>query len=111
MVGGVKVSEEEFVKASYRQGSYHRKRPYTRDNPTLAQRKVRYQFAKIAHEEGTDKFGTIKVEGKEIPRSAKVIKDKMRPVTVPKPVLMPVYFLERELLKRIIREIRVEASE
>ncbi len=106
------MSEEEFVKASYRQGSYYRKRPYTRDNPTLAQRKVRAQFATIAHEEGTNQFGTITVEGKEIPRSAKVIKDKMRPVTVPKPKLMPGYILlDRELLKRIIREIRVEASE
>lgn len=110
------MSKEEFVKASYRQGSYFRKRAYTRDNPTLAQRKIRAQFAEIAHEEGTDQFGTIVVEGKEIPRSAKVIKDNMRSVTVPKPKLMPGYmFLDRELLERIIMEEleirRVEASE
>lgn len=99
------MSEEqlEYVKPSYRQGGYWRRRPYTRDNPTIAQRKVLSQFTKIAHYEGTGKFGTIEVEGKVIPRSAKVIKDKMKPVTVPKPELMPGWILlDRELLKKII---------
>lgn len=92
----------EYVKASYRQGGYWRRRPYTRDNPTIAQRLVRSQFIRIAHFEGTGKFGSIRVGDKVIPRSAKVIKDKMKPVTVPKPevVTVPV-ILVRELLKRI----------
>ncbi len=99
------MSEEEleYVKPSYRQRGYWRKRPYTRDNPTEAQRMVRSQFIRIAHFEGTDQFGTIKVGDKVIPRSAKVIKDKMKPVTVPKPEVMTVPFIpDRELLMKII---------
>ncbi len=97
------MSKEEFVKASYRQGGYWRRRAYTRDNPTKAQRLLRSQFIRIAHFEGTDQFGTVEVDGKVIPRSAKVIKDKVKPVTVPKPVLMPSWVLFNwELLRRMI---------
>lgn len=94
----------EYVKPSYRQGGYWRKRPYTRDNPTKAQRLLRSQFIRIAHFEGTDQFGTVRVGKKVIPRSAKVIKDKVKPVTVPKPVLMPGWVLfDWELLRRMVK--------
>lgn len=71
----------------------------------MAQRRARYELARIAHEDALDQVGTVEVEGKTIPLSAKIIKEKMKPVTVPKPMPIPTWVLtDRELLRRIILE-------
>ncbi len=92
--------ELEYVKPSAHQAGYFRKRPYTRDNPTKAQRQIRIQFIKAAHYKGTDQFGTIKVGDKVIPRSAKVIQDNVKAVVEPKPKLMPIY-VRLPIIKKI----------
>lgn len=69
--------EYEWVRGSWRNKGYFRRRPYTRDHPTLAQRKVRYAVAKLAHEKATGKTGTVIIDGKECPVAAKIVKENL----------------------------------
>jgi len=79
--------ETHYVKGSRRQRGYYRRKPYTYDNPTIAQRKVRATLARTAFEKGRDKIGmtqTIDREGKvkEYPASAVPIIEEMKGVRV-----------------------------
>ena len=100
------MSEEktEVVKASHRQQEYRRKRPYTRDLPTVKQRLQLQQFTRIAHFEGTDNFGTVETaDGNVIPRTAKIMKDRMKPVEVAEAEAE--VEADRRLIEEIIRGI------
>lgn len=69
----------EFVRPSKRQGAYWRERPYTRDYPTLAQRRFQYAAAKAARE-ATGETGLRSYGDKDIPPAmlhvAKALKGK-----------------------------------
>lgn len=84
----------QFVRGSLRQSGYYRKRPYTYDHPTPAQRVARALFARIAHDKGRDKFGKETIidktgQEKEVPASAVPIMENMKPVTPPEPIRVP----------------------
>lgn len=84
-----------YVRGSLRQQGYYRKRPFTYDTPSQDQRKARAELARIAHDEGTDKTGTVEIvdkrgQEKEIPASAVPIMENMKPVAAPKPVRAPI---------------------
>lgn len=83
----------EFVRASKRQQAYWRKRPYTRDSPTLAQREFRYAAARAARE-ATGQTGLRSYGNKDIPpttlRVAEALKGKRfsAPKTRPVPQIL-----------------------
>jgi len=83
------MSEERFEYMSesklHRRRSYVRRRPQHFDNPTKAMRKVRYRFAKAAHE-AKDKKGTVTLEdGKEVPKAAEAVQKSMKGVRLAEP--------------------------
>lgn len=105
-------SEEDdllhYVKGSLRQSGYLRRKPFTYDLPSKDQRKARAEFARIAHEEGIDKTGTVEIvdkkgQEKEIPASAVPLMENMKPVAPPKPVRVPIspYTVTVQRLRKI----------
>lgn len=83
------MSEERFEYVSeskpHKHSGFLRKRPRTRDNPTKAQKKARYLFAKAARE-ATDEKGTVMLEeGKEVPKTAEAVRKEMKGVRLAKP--------------------------
>lgn len=107
-----------YVKGSLRQSGYWRRRPWTYNLPKKNQRKARAELARIAHDEGTDKTGTVEIvdkkgEEKEIPASAAPIMENMKPVAPPKPVRVPIspYAATAQRLRKIAEILaRSEAS-
>lgn len=84
------------VKSSKRQTGYWRTVPYTYDLPTDNMRKARSILTETAFTHGRGKFGTAKItdeEGreKEIPASAKPVKEDMEGLKIakPKPAITP----------------------
>lgn len=95
-----------YVRGSLRQQGYFRRRPWTYDHPNKPQRKVRAQFGRIAHDEGTDKTGLVEIVdkkgvAKEIPASAVPLMQKMKPVTPRKPVKVPRFVSAADRIRRI----------
>lgn len=84
--------EVHYVRGSWRNKGYWRKKPYIYRHPTENQRRARSLFIRIAHEEGLNQWGTteIEVEGeiKTIPKSAEKIRQLMHPVSRPSPPIM-----------------------
>lgn len=101
--------ETHYVRGSRRQSGYYRRKPYTYDNPTKAQRKMRAVLARTAFEKGRDKTGmtqTIDEKGKvkEFPASAVPIIEEMKGIRVAPtrvkpgpPMLSPLDRLRREV--------------
>ena len=66
-----------------RVGGYTRRKPYTYDHPTRAQRQARAVLARTAFEKGRDRFGVTEIVGregevKEVPASAAAVAEEMR---------------------------------
>lgn len=102
-----KTSEWEWVRGSKRNKPYIRKVPWCRKNPTLWQRKVRYQFAKISHE-NTGRTGLVEHGNKEIPAIAhQVAKElKGKKFAPPKPQRIPEILDKLKLLgEKIGRQV------
>ena len=71
------MSEWEFVKGSKRNKPYIRKVPWCRTSPTLYQRKVRYFFGKISHE-NIGQTGLVKHGDKDIPVVAHQVSEGLK---------------------------------
>lgn len=84
------MSEERFEyvpeSKSHKHSGFVRKRPYTNDNPTAAQQRTRYLFAKAARGVKNNE-GTVMLEdiGKEVPKNAKAVREQMKGVKLAKP--------------------------
>ena len=105
--------ELEWVEGSWRNKGYWRKKPYTRKNPTPAQRRIIYNFSKVAHEQGLNQWGTVELEdGKVIPASAVPIKEACKPVTLPKPprIMFTFRALELAYIRKLIEEAKAEIT-
>lgn len=118
------MSEFEFVRRSWRNRAYIRRKPYTRGFPTLYQRRQRYALAKIAHE-NAGAVGTVQYGDKTIPVTAygvaKALSGRKFAPPKPKPVpellinLIPIFeaigkaveshrFLNRDLIPKLLEE-------
>ena len=81
-----------YVKGSLRQTGYWRKRRYDLDHPSQSQRAARATMARIAHDYGRDRFGTVEIVNKkgarvQIPASVVPIMEKAKPVpTAPREI-------------------------
>ncbi len=73
----VDQGEYHLVRRSRGEKPYIRRRPFTYQNPSEAQRKMREEFAKVAKEHGKGKKSLVTIEKggalKDIPRSAEPI--------------------------------------
>jgi len=110
--------ETHYVKGSRRQKGYYRRKPYTYDHPTKAQRKIRAILARTAYDQGREKFGLARVvdeEGnvKEVPASAIPIMQEMKGIQVkparvkPGPPLLSPLDRARRQLRMLIRAATV----
>jgi len=102
-----KSDQYEFVRASFRQCGYWRRRPYTRDFPSLAQRRVQYAAAHAARS-AAGETGLRKYRNKEVPpamlRVAEVLRGKK--FATPKPRSVPLILKElTETLEQIGRNV------
>jgi len=96
-----------YVKGSRRMRGYWRRKPYTYDHPTKAQRRTHAVLARIAFEKGRNKFGTVEIidgagKVKEVPASAIPIIVEMRGLVI-KPPLLKVIPIRISPLDRIRR--------
>lgn len=110
------AEEQHYVRGSRRQSGYYRRKPYTYDQPTKAQREARAILARTAFEKGRDRFGKEEIvdragEVKEVPASAAAIAEEMRGIVIsPKPVEVPAVMLTPiDRLRRTL-EILARAS-
>lgn len=105
---GRKTSDQwEFVRGSFRQRAYWRRRPYTRDAPSVAQRKVQYAVAQ-AGRRATGETGLRRYRNREVPpamlRVAELLRGKK--FAAPKPTPFPLILKQlTETLEQIGRNV------
>ena len=105
--------ELEYVRPTRTRKGYWRRRPFSRDMPSLHQRRARALFARSAHEE-RDRFGKAEIVGKDgkvkdVPNSAAAVQDNMKDVqiTPEKPRKISDYVaVPLEVIKKIAEELR-----
>jgi hypothetical protein len=81
--------------------AYVMQRPYTRDNPSKAQRQLRYLFGKASFD-ARNKFGTVFLEdvGKEVPKTALAVRERLKGLKLAPP--KPPHIFPPEVIKMIM---------